>query len=463
MARLLLALLLATCTVAEAKLPVNKMWSRRGCAMGSCQQGQGTGIPVRILDGRLIWTTAGHCLGDWNAIEIDGRKYESTIIARVPVNDLVPDEVVYLKTKDRVDPDSVSLWVPEPDVVPKRGDRVWLIGFPHGKYKRFAAEILTVDGDQFTVLPHANVGASGGAVFLQKNRALIGMIHAYYREGKQEGIMSRFDVVCDRLLRDGHKDLVARSRKADDGNPPGDSAGNSTPPNSVPGLSQTDVDRLIDAAIEKERRAREDDKRAREEEARAEAARRAAEARRRDAEAAAAAERQKAETERIRKELEGLRNRDRTPVPPPVKAPVVGLDPTPAEVIETPQTASEGLLGKIPWGLLGMAAGAAGIAIPGGALGVWGLKAGMGLLARRRRRKKAAPAPPLFRRDTTEAEQLLQLRAEERSPVNDAVFGMLWQDFVKANPDATVKEANTAVMSRFNEIAPLSTNQEPPK
>ena len=415
MNRIMLALLLTVCTV-EAKLPVNRIHSRRGCAIGICQVGQGTGVPIRLMDGRLIWTTAGHCLGDWNAIEIDGRRYESTVIARVPVNDLIPDEVVYLKTKDVVARDSVTLWVPEPDYVPKRGDRLWLVGFPRGKYQRVAAEVLTVDGDQFTVLPHAEVGASGGAVILQDGNRLIGTIHAYYQQGKREGIMSRFDVVSDRLLRDGHSYLVANARKK--------------PPITQP-IAQDEINRLITDALEGERKKVTEEAKTREEK-RAE------------------------ELENLKSQLQDLKSRQQAPVKPPVTPPVEKSDPDPIKEIEEPQRASESLLNRVPWGLIGTGLGLAGVAIPGGALGVLGLR----LLTKRRRRQKGRGPSPLFQRDTGEAEQLLQLRAEERSPVNDAVFGMLWQDFAKTHPNATVKEAEDAVLRKFIEIAPLSTPQE---
>lgn len=96
MSRVLLALLLAT-TVAEAKLPVNKMYSRR-CQRGSCQMGQALASQFEFSKASSSGQQPATASGDWNAIEINGEKYVSDVIARVPVNDLFPDEVVYLST-----------------------------------------------------------------------------------------------------------------------------------------------------------------------------------------------------------------------------------------------------------------------------------------------------------------------------------------------------------------------------
>lgn len=458
MSRVLLALLLAT-TVAEAKLPVNKMYSRR-CQRGSCQMGQGTGIPIRILKGKLIWTTAGHCLGDWNAIEINGEKYVSDVIARVPVNDLFPDEVVYLSTRGDVSRDDVMMWVPEPDYVPRVGDKVWLIGFPYGKYSRIESKVLTVDGDEFTVLPHADVGASGGAVILQEGKLLIGTIHACYIRGKQEGIMSRFDVVCDRLRRDGHTRLVPQSREGNDGLKPTD-PGNGGPVASNPALSKGDIAGIIADALAAAEEKRKAEAEARERE---EADRRGDEARRRAAAEREAAERHQAEIQKLRTQLEEMRARQaRDPVETPVEPPVVERGPVVVETPVEPPEASNGVItrladgaAELPWGLIGTIGAAAGLAVPGGALGLLGLRLGSRLL---RRRKKRRPSPPSFpTRDTTEAEELLQLRANEgRNPVHDALYGCLWQDVVRSQPDKTGKELESEVLSRFNSISPISS------
>lgn len=80
----------------------------------------------------------------------------------------------------------------------------------------------------------------------------------------------------------------------------------------------------------------------------------------------------------------------------------------------------------------------------------------------KKRRGEAAKAE-FFRanrtpaRDVTEVEQVLSLRQQEsRDPLSDAMFGVLFEDISRENPDQTVGQAWTAAQQRFNRLAPLS-------
>ena len=80
----------------------------------------------------------------------------------------------------------------------------------------------------------------------------------------------------------------------------------------------------------------------------------------------------------------------------------------------------------------------------------------------KKRRSQAAQAE-FFRsnrtpaRDVTEVEQVLSLRQQEcRDPLSDAMFGVLFEDISREDPDQTVGQAWTAAQQRFNRLAPLS-------
>ena len=101
-----------------------------------------------------------------------------------------------------------------------------------------------------------------------------------------------------------------------------------------------------------------------------------------------------------------------------------------------------------------------GVAIPGGALGWLGLQGVLSLFGRRRRRKEGGDdnIPPLFRRDVSEAEQIIGLRqSEQREPIFDTMRGILFEDEFNSNPDQSFKEAVATVDSKFNKIVPVST------
>jgi hypothetical protein len=80
----------------------------------------------------------------------------------------------------------------------------------------------------------------------------------------------------------------------------------------------------------------------------------------------------------------------------------------------------------------------------------------------KKRRSQAAQAE-FFRanrtpaRDVTEIEQQLSLRQQEnRDPLSDAMFGVLFEDISRENPDQTVGQAWSTAQQRFNRLAPLS-------
>jgi len=82
-------------------------------------------------------------------------------------------------------------------------------------------------------------------------------------------------------------------------------------------------------------------------------------------------------------------------------------------------------------------------------------------LARRRKRRKEGgddTIPPLFRRDVTEAEQIIGLRqSEQREPIFDTMRGILFEDEFNANPNQSFEEAFATVNAKFNQIAPVAT------
>jgi hypothetical protein len=80
----------------------------------------------------------------------------------------------------------------------------------------------------------------------------------------------------------------------------------------------------------------------------------------------------------------------------------------------------------------------------------------------KKRRGEAAKAE-FFRanrtpaRDVSEVEQVLSLRQQEsRDPLSDAMFGVLFEDISREDPNQTVGQAWAAAQQRFNRLAPLS-------
>ena len=443
MLRFLFALLL-TASTAVASQPVFEMHSKR-CVNGTCSMGQGTAEILRIIDGHVIWVTAGHCLGSSNKIEINGKKYESKILARVKLDSIVPDQIVYLETVGKVDNPSKDLptWAPSVGRTPKVGDKVHLLGWPMGKYKRIETTITSVTVDQFTTKDYLNVGASGGAVVYDDDRRLCGMILAYYQTSKEQ-ICGRFDYASQYLRKKGDLYLVPSEEKAKKNEPPA-----ATPPPvvspPVAPVPPVDIQSIIDKALEESRREQAERDSRREGQAQRDRDTRVREQARRADAAREQAASHAAEIERLRSLIQGIT--DKPVVPEPVVIP---------PIVE-PQTASDGPLSRVPWGLLGTVAGLAGVAVPGGALGMFGFKMGMNFLSRRRRRKKAARPPSFPTRDTTEAEQILELAANEVCPTHDAIYGVLFRDAISTSPHKTGEELQQEVLTRFNKIAPISS------
>lgn len=64
-------------------------------------------------------------------------------------------------------------------------------------------------------------------------------------------------------------------------------------------------------------------------------------------------------------------------------------------------------------------------------------------------------------RDNSEIEQILSLRQQEqREPIHDAFFGVLFEDEYRSDPDQPIRQAWTNALDRFNRTAPLSTRTE---
>ena len=69
--------------------------------------------------------------------------------------------------------------------------------------------------------------------------------------------------------------------------------------------------------------------------------------------------------------------------------------------------------------------------------------------------------PLALPRDDSEIEQILSLRQQEqREPIHDAFFGILFEDEYRTNPDQPIRQAWTNALDRFNRTAPLSTRTE---
>lgn len=201
---------------------------------------------------------------------------------------------------------------------------------------------------------------------------------------------------------------------------------------------------------------------------------------RRDAEAALAAKRLQAAEQlaaNAAAEAERLRQRAALPDAPDWvqqevdKAHATPETPPPVADTEQPQTLPTPanpdttggrwltLLKTLGGGLLTLAAPE--LVVPAGlALGA----AGLAVRWRNQRRAAASPAQnfpvsqPSLPRDNNEIEQILSLRQQEqREPIHDAFFGVLFEDEYRSNPDKPIREAWASALDRFNNVAPLST------
>jgi len=433
MRHLLLGLMLCISSGAlQASQPVFKFYSKKGCSQGTCQRGIGTAVILRTSEGKVVFITAGHCLGQTNEVLINGRLYKSDVVARVQMKNF-RDQVVILKTRDVVPGcASLSKWVPNLSREPRKGDKVYLVGFPGGRYKRIQTEIVSVNGDVIITRHHLKPGASGGAVIYEDTRRLAGNIHAYLVSDGQ-GLMSNAQAIWKQLKSSGHSYLIPMEEpvapKKEEPVAPAPIAPVPVAPKPV--KPELDVQKALEKALENERR-----ERAKELDAIRE---------RQEARDKAAAER----IDELRNIIEGLKPKKEKPaLPKPKPKPPAPKPP----VVEKAKPSVGGLLGSLPWGLI---LGAAGVAVPGGAFGVIGLKLALSLL-----RRKQGESPTLFRRDTTEAEQILDLRSQTRNPIHDALFGVLWEEAAEESPGATAKELQQEVLKRFNNIAPISGQQE---
>lgn len=145
------------------------------------------------------------------------------------------------------------------------------------------------------------------------------------------------------------------------------------------------------------------------------------------------------------------------PDPVPISRPA-----QPAVTTESTGNQWLSLLRSVGGGLLMIAAPQ--IAVPAGlALGA----AGLAVRWRNQRRAAASPAQnfpvsqPSLPRDNNEIEQILSLRQQEqREPIHDAFFGVLFEDEYRSNPDKPIREAWASALDRFNNVAPLSTRTE---
>ena len=193
---------------------------------------------------------------------------------------------------------------------------------------------------------------------------------------------------------------------------------------------------------------------------------------RRDATAVQEAQREVRDTARKRaeREVEELRRQIALPSAPPFSPPDISAETSAGlwqSILKT--GARFAIAAGLPEGTAAWVVPAVTAGGPAGAAGTVGL-----LLLRRwwrRRQQKGAAQPAGFPgrhsetdqalpRDNSEIEQILSLRQQEkREPLHDALFGVLFEDEYRANPDQSVKEAFDNANHRFNNIAPLSTNE----
>lgn len=184
--------------------------------------------------------------------------------------------------------------------------------------------------------------------------------------------------------------------------------------------------------------------------------------------------------DQLMQRIEDLASRISTPPPavvtppkpdPPAAKPPVVFPPDPPPLANTdksdilPPETSRGVgdkwLGVLTTiGKVGLAVVAPEVALPASA----GLTAVGFVLSQLKKRRGEAAKAEFFRRnespgrDSTEVEQILSLRQQEnRDPLSDAMFGVLFEDIARQDPNQTVGQAWTAAQERFNRIAPLSS------
>ena len=189
--------------------------------------------------------------------------------------------------------------------------------------------------------------------------------------------------------------------------------------------------------------------------------------------AAQAAANAQAETERLNERLQQppATPHQTPPTPPPddwLEDELRAADKlTTPSVPDTAEISTEISRSGDRWAALLRTAGKAVVSIAAPELAI-PLGIAAGAFAWFRKKKTRTPHRPTLNadadslpRDNSEIEQILSLRQQEqREPIHDAFFGVLFEDEYRTNPDQPIRQAWTNALDRFNRTAPLSTRTE---
>lgn len=513
---LLLALLtIPTSLLAQEELPAYKIYGLENCALGDCTTTQGTCILLRVREGYGWFITVGHTVFADPKVQIGIHAYKLNRIQSWKTGGVMPDTIALLRTSEKIPHDSLKTYFIDPGQSPKTGDSVFLLGWPRGRYRSIKTHITGVQTQQFKTQAHLNVGASGGLVVYQDSGKLAGVIHGYtIRE--REGVATRSDLIAT-WLTESFPYLVPAVDEVGEPLPPiqpPTEPGSSLLPDSqlsaptpIKGAGSSTPDELasVRRGLEASLRAFEEkqdkdlvqlkeDLLMAQSDSLQEMENRLIKARAEDfsqfskslgIQVGKSFEQQDNKIAEMAEALVILSRPAPTPPVVPYSTPTPPTSPTPTPLPEKPREPAPGvsslpkeksssglfdLFGKnianLPWLAI---LGGLGIAVPGGAAGWFAVKGIRLLLSRGNKthvpkEKAGVPQGGGFRRDATEAAQILNLRKhEQREPIHDALHGILWEDQVKTNPNQTLGEAHQAVMASFNNIAPLSAQEVIPE
>ena len=438
-AMILMLLLLGSTAVANDH-PVYELESIT-CQIGNLCKTQIGSAGLLKIDGGYAWfLSAGHVLAKKPRIQIGDNKYPITKIQEWPTRSLMPDSVILLRTTIPVPDNGHKTYYLDPEGrTPQAGDRVWLIGYPKGKFKYLDSVITTIRADQFATKHHLTSGSSGGVVVYQDSSTLAGIIHGYSL-ATGEGIATRSDLIVTHLQDQFAHLLPSTGTPEPVEEPPVEVVA----PDPQPPVEEAPVDvekweakqaEELKEALEAARKVQDDAlKQYREEDAQHRG--------RLIEEILGAVQSQVAPIlQRQQNELDDLKRRKE------------GDAPLWDGGAEDDRKSKLPIGAALPWATI---LSGLGLAVPGGALGWLAISAGSKLF-RRKGVPQAVPSAPLFQRDVSEAEQLIGLRqSEQREPIFDNLLGILFEDEFSANPDQSLKEAHAAIYRRFNKIAPVS-------
>jgi hypothetical protein len=488
---LLLFLTLSLSAPANDERPTTYPIYSQSCVMGVCTQQQGTGVLLRIRKGHVWLLTAGHILANNPQVRLGSHNYPVSVVQKWRTGNIIPDTIALLRTTEPVPRLKLTSYPLPEKRKPREGDRVWLIGFPRGRPVIWRSHITEVHSGQFLTRHHLSSGASGGAVVYQDTSELAGIIHGFTTR-TSEGISSRSDWVRTKL-EDEFDYLLPPPRPPPQApveapEPPPKPL---PPPPATPSLEprvealERDVEEIKAllkplSTLPEDLQAVKEDLIIHQNDGHQKLQNELREEREQILESFGVSLAQgllqtiEEKNLILEKKIDDISSSPRDtnvqPEPPPPSLPPISQGDG-GLVSQEPSFPS--LLGdKVPW--MGILAGL-GLVGSGGLTGLLLAWAGRRLFKRvttpstpcpqsRKENIDAGPPPPVFRRDTTEAEQILSLRqSEQREPLQDALHGVLWEDELKSNPSQTLEEANQSVLDRFNKIFPLSTTEVTPE